>query len=364
LDLTGGGELDWQYILAFAREQGVVPLVHHSLKRLPGGMLPEDMKIHLAREAWAQAERNLVNAVELAKLLKLFAGHGIEAIPFKGPVLSLALYRDLRFRTSGDLDILVRRRDFPKAGDLLLSCGFEAKEIANAEEFLELLEESKDYSFWRDDGVFIELHWELLSPTMPFLPPAETLWQEAVAVPFLDMRATQLPPELMFVLLCVHHGVSHFYDRLILACDIDRFIKTYPALDWGRVLNLAEQSDCTRAILLGCLMARLFLDTPLPGELSGRLQKDGAVQRLATEAIGWRAKNSLRKITFSQRLLLHLRIKSSWRGKLRLIQSLFFTPKRGDRKLVDLPSGLRGLYLLLRPLRILFKVLLSRNRQP
>lgn len=360
-DLASSDALDWQFLLTFALEQGLAPLVFHGLKPLPSGVLPEAIKTSLSRETWACAQRNLYFAAELIKILKIFKEEGIDAIPFKGPPLTLELYRDMRLRPSGDLDLLIHRDDFVKAREALFACGFSSKEIADSTELGDLLNDFKDFSFWRADGVYVELHWEVQPRSRPFLPGAEALWPETVKVPFLDSCVTQFTPEILFFLLCVHHGVSHFYDRLILVCDIDRFIKVHSGMNWSRLLRLASQCDSVRAVLLGCLMAETLLGTSLPPEITALLQKDATVQRLARTVLQMRAKTGARKISLPFRLQLYLRVKSHWRGKLLVIDRLLLTPKRVDRQFVTLPARLRVFYLLVRPFRLLFEYLLGKD---
>lgn len=360
LELAGEAP-DWAFIQKYAYQEGLAPLLHHSLKCLPGGVLPEGVKVFLSQAAWSYAERNLRLSAELVKVLQLFKEHGIDAIPFKGPVMANAIYGDLRSRTSGDLDILVHRQDVLAARELLPSCGFSAKESPALGELHEELLESKDFSFSSRDGVHIELHWEILPPSMPFLPVAETLWPETVRVPFLDQSVLQFNPEVQFVLLCVHHGVSHFYEWLSQVCDIDRFIKAYPDMHWDRVLSLAGQSDCIRAVLLGCLMAKLLLGTSLPPEITALLQQNTTVQCLVIDIIAWRTKNDSKPLRLSSRLWIYLHVKSSWRGKLHLVSRLLLTPKRVDRQFIQLPASLRVLYLIVRPLRLLCGFLLGKN---
>ena len=58
---------------------------------------------------------------ELLRLLTLFESAGIPAIPYKGPLLASLVYGKIARRQFCDLDILVRKRGFPKARRLLLS---------------------------------------------------------------------------------------------------------------------------------------------------------------------------------------------------------------------------------------------------
>src|SRR5215213_7019315 len=77
-------DIDWNYFFLLARRHGVVPLVYRQLKDL----LPPVFKQYYQENA----ARNIVLTNELCRIIKLFAGAGIEAIPYKGPVLALFAY--------------------------------------------------------------------------------------------------------------------------------------------------------------------------------------------------------------------------------------------------------------------------------
>ena len=83
-------------------------------------MTLEELREHF----YANAGRNLFLAKELIKLLHLFSAHEISAIPYKGPVLAVSVYGNLAFREFGDLDILVRERDYQTAQHLLSAQGY------------------------------------------------------------------------------------------------------------------------------------------------------------------------------------------------------------------------------------------------
>ena len=65
---------------------------------------------------------------ELARLVDALAKHGIDAIPFKGPLLAIQAFGDLGLREFRDLDFLVRDEDLAKTIATLHSLGYHAGE--------------------------------------------------------------------------------------------------------------------------------------------------------------------------------------------------------------------------------------------
>ena len=57
--------------------------------------------------------------------MKLLESNGINAIPYKGPVLANLAYGNLSFREFGDIDILINKSDALKAKEIMISNGYE-----------------------------------------------------------------------------------------------------------------------------------------------------------------------------------------------------------------------------------------------
>jgi len=60
----------------------------------------------------------------LLKVLDLLTGSGVEAIPFKGPVLAVQAYGDLLMRSFVDLDILIHAKDLSRVSKILIDQGY------------------------------------------------------------------------------------------------------------------------------------------------------------------------------------------------------------------------------------------------
>src|SRR6185503_3654700 len=104
---TTEGEVDWEYVFQLARRHSVVPLVYLQLERHAPDLVPQPFLAKLKKHYIENSARNTVLTAELCRLISLFAAAGIEAIPYKGPVLSLFAYGDVALRRFVDLDVIV-----------------------------------------------------------------------------------------------------------------------------------------------------------------------------------------------------------------------------------------------------------------
>lgn len=100
-------QIDWEYLLRAADSHGLKPLLYWHLEATSPESVPEVTLEHLEAEFRRNMKRNLFLSMELLKLLERLEGQGIQAIPFKGPVLAVSVYGNLALRPFSDLDILV-----------------------------------------------------------------------------------------------------------------------------------------------------------------------------------------------------------------------------------------------------------------
>ncbi|MET7620114.1 nucleotidyltransferase family protein [Streptomyces sp. NPDC005408] len=128
--VTHGKELDWGRLVDLAARHGVLPLLGRNLIRLRLTQSEEGRP--LAPYRWilsyvyeGNRRRNLALADEYAKVVRRLNELGIEYAIRKGPVLCEGVYRDIGARRMGDLDVLLRREDFPAFAACADDLGYE-----------------------------------------------------------------------------------------------------------------------------------------------------------------------------------------------------------------------------------------------
>src|ERR1041384_3498267 len=116
-------EFDWDYLLRVSNRHGLQPLLYHHLNAICPA-IPDTYAQQLRDAARRVSALNTFLTNELQRLLARFAVAEIEAMPYKGPVLAVALYGNVALRQFSDLDILVRPRDVARASELLQAEGY------------------------------------------------------------------------------------------------------------------------------------------------------------------------------------------------------------------------------------------------
>ena len=154
--------LHWDFIIDKALEHGVMPLLYRCLYASCQDSVPKAALDRLRELYRANAQRNLFLTSELLKLLRLLDTHGISAMPFKGPVLSVSVYKNLSLRQFCDLDILVRKKDIQIAKDLLISKGYRPRREMTKTQETAHLESYHAFVFLPESGMYsVDLHWAM-----------------------------------------------------------------------------------------------------------------------------------------------------------------------------------------------------------
>ena len=340
------GIRDWERVMGVARRHGVAPLAYRRLREHCLDCVPAAAMERLRDYFRRNAVRNLALMRELGALLEVMRSRGVEIIPLRGPVMAARLYGDAALRECADLDILVHREDLEAVCGALRERGFRpVRELDAAQRRLEL-RDGCEFCYGRDDGLYIEPHWELMPKTYPWGMRAEAVWEQAALVELDGRSVLQPSPEHSFVLLCAH-AAKHGWESLRDVADVAWFLRTQ-AFDAARVRAWAERARCRRAVLTSCALAEALLGAGAPRELQ---DAGGRVRRLCDRVLAsWRceqtAPSDLRD------WILRWRVLDGTSNKLRFAFRALLAPSVNDLALVRLPRPLFPLYYPLHAARM------------
>lgn len=180
----------------------------------------------------------------------------------KGPVLSKRAFQNDSIRVSGDIDILIQKKDSEKYVDLLLQHGFQQG----------YLEKGKIVPYSREQIIFHEIYTHQMAPYIketeslfcPFINidiNTDIFWGDALESGDSSLVLNErqkiemynigniycLNPEMEFICLCLHHykdlnSIFLLYSkgmRLSLFCDIFFYIKNN-ILDLKKLIHLSN----------------------------------------------------------------------------------------------------------------------------
>jgi hypothetical protein len=352
--------IDWEYLFEMAAEHRILPLMYWHLSSASPEAVPENFLSRIRPYFQTNKLRALLLAKELLNLHESFERRGIPVIPYKGPVLAASVYGDLGLRMSGDLDILIRVQDVPKAKEMLVLRGYkptpwktDTQLTPNQE--AAFLRFEREYPFQHyDSGIGVELQWGVTDKHFPFSLDMELAKERLQRVSLGGGTLPSFAPDVMLLVLCVHSSV-HLWERLQWICDVAETIRVCQKMDWNCVMERAAALGSERMLLLGLHLAHELLGADIPENASRRIKTDPAVGELAAdvyEGLFEKHEESRGILEGSLFRPFHYKMHERRRDRFRYTLHTMIDPNLADWERYPLPERLFPLYYVIRPLRL------------
>lgn len=337
---------DWDDLLQQAEHHQVTPLLHRALQERQTA-LPVDVRERLELSCFGTAAGNAKLFLELAAVLESLRAAEVPVLALKGAHLAEIVYRDVTLRPMGDVDLLVRRADLPRAEQVLLGLGYRPQTVPGG---------IQDYSahrhlppFVKAGAVPIEIH-RSIDESGCFQIYAEGLWERARIVRIAGVEALVLSPEDLLLHLCLHTAFQHgFRAPLRQIYDIVAVIDHHgPELDWRGLVRAAETSGLSKVCYYALAVAESLLGAGVPAETLAALETSGCDPRMVPVIreyvllrFSHRAPGGVHEI---------LQARGRREGIRSLLRSLFPPPDR-LREIYALAPGSKAVYgyYLIRP---------------
>jgi hypothetical protein len=347
-----GAQLDWEYLIGLARRHRVTPLVYWNLHTICAEDVPP-AAMQLFRETYrSSAQKNLLLAAELLKILNLLDSNAIPVLPLKGPTLAVLAYDNLSLRPFEDLDILVREQDVVRVKQLLVSNGYQTELGLSGSREAAFLRSQYEYHFERADSkVVIGLHYRVRPRHFGFELTPETLWERRETMALFGQQVWCLAMEDQILTLCAH-GTYHCWETLSWICDIAQLLRIGTNLNWVRLVDRAKALGSERMLMLGLLLAHDLLEAPVPVAVAGQLRADTITKALAHQVCDALFGANFEAASVVKAGWFHLKARERIGDKIRYCLLLTLLPTAEDWALLPLPAALAFIYSLLRPFRL------------
>jgi hypothetical protein len=195
----------------------------------------------------------------------------IEIVALKNAGISKAIYKNNACSPMGDLDLLVRSKDFRKAHEIILNeLDFTFKFRSEFEE--ENVEEAfrgggtEYYKIVEGYKVWLELQWRPIAGRwiQPHNEPdGDNLMDNSIEVENSNVRILAPEDNLLQVAL---HTAKHSYVRapgFRLHSDVDRVVR-FQSIDWAKFEKKVCDLELKTAVYFSLFFAKKLLDTPIP----------------------------------------------------------------------------------------------------
>ncbi|HEX5734934.1 MAG TPA: nucleotidyltransferase family protein [Blastocatellia bacterium] len=356
--------LRWDSLLSLAEWHKMKPLLCWHLTTQFADFVPPETLAELKESLYYQTARNLFLTARLLEILDLFERNGIQAIPYKGPVLAASVYGNLSLREFCDLDILVRRREVERASRLLPSLGYRLDLELTDWQQSSYIDDYCEHQFrHRVNETLVELQWAIVPPYFRIPLEYEGLWERAVSVEVAGRNVPALCPEDLLLVLCIHGG-KHQWETLEWVCGVAELIRVHKEIDWARVVEHSIEIHARRVLFLGLSLAARLAGAPIPRWLWRRVEDDVAVRRLTHQVYRDLFSEAEQPAALFQRSLFHLKSKERWEDRVYHCLDLAMRPTAKDWVFLSLPRRLSLLYYAVRGVRLTMKYLPSTLKSP
>jgi hypothetical protein len=226
--------------------------------------VPADVRRKLGELRERATLNHLLVTGTLGQIGRAFDDADLSWAVIKGPAIAALLYPEPGDRNYNDLDLLIDRRDFPRAVQLLEELRFRhhIHNWALAEEMLAGEIQMSNAS------VVVDLHWHLhYSPLdrRPFAIDPEAILERSRRVDISGVSAPTLEP-IDTVLTLAFHAARSDGHRLIWSKDIERAVATSDP-DWDELRRRSRASKCGPPVGLMLERARRLLAADVPADI-------------------------------------------------------------------------------------------------
>jgi len=351
---------DWNRIHSLSLAHRLLPLVYKNLNLYLQDFVSQEIVARFKRDFQVLCGRNIHMTVALEKCIQALESHGIQALPFKGPVLA-AMYGDITFRQFGDIDILVSRHDVIKAVQVLQAEGYYPFFRLSTGQMEKLCQTDNEYPLsHHKTGLSLDLQWELTGGYFKNELKLSDLQERLDEIMLVCTKVRSFVGENLLLYLCIH-GTQHVWQSLDHVCCVNEVIRVNPKLEWGAVIAKAESLGAYTMLCTAILLAKKLLDSDVPEAIVSKMKNDRSVLRLVdekcreiTDSLSHQQETPL----FSHRFdTFHLRSLDSKWAAVRYLCHLVFVPTRYDWEVYPLPAKLSFLHYILRPARMMLQSL-------
>ncbi|MDD4652334.1 MAG: nucleotidyltransferase family protein [Methanothrix sp.] len=348
-------EMDWAWIIKAARTHGVMPLLYRHLKAACPGAVPPEIYLDLQKVYLLNTRRNLIIARELLGILTALRESGIEAVPFKGPALSLMAYGDITCRSFSDLDIMVAKDDVLLAKDVLISRGYRPQVSFTAKQERNILKNVCEYNFVRENPhLLVEIHWRFHTDYYS-VPASDGIWSRLESINLEGLPVPSFSADDLVLVLC-SHAARHEWAQLKFVSDFAGLI-SQQQIDWDQVVASAHKMGLLRILHINLFLAQDLLGAKLPMRMINEMGPDCSAKEMArnmSEKL-FSGNNTNNKGGPIEKYLFWARTRERMRDRVRYLFFVGFKPTQVDYDEFPMPDFLYPFYWIIRPVRLLCK---------
>ncbi|MFC1617211.1 nucleotidyltransferase family protein [Candidatus Margulisiibacteriota bacterium] len=250
------------FIKTVLRHRIVIP-IYEILKQVPSNNILNEILSQLKPIYRNNKIAALSITTATINVIKNLQQNNLVVIPLKGQFLSHYLFGEIAKRSSGDIDLLIKFKDLPKADNILKSLDYlpyyETSSLVGSKRKM-LKNTHKDIFYQKKNNFPIELHWSFFPGiTIP------NIFKDVVPETILNTQITRLSDINSFLYLCLH-GSKHQYEKLNWLHDVAAFIHN-KKINLYLLYNKSVLCGLDRSVLQTYVLLQNIYDIEIPNNL-------------------------------------------------------------------------------------------------
>jgi hypothetical protein len=339
-------DLDWERILESAEHHRLIPAIHAALKGKNG--VPSTLRVRAHKHAW----RVLHFTVELTKIARCFEQRGIEFLAHKGPALGQLLYGNPAMRQFGDLDIIIRSKDFGRAKDALIELGYAPGLRLSPRQERSFSRSGYERSFaLNSERNLVELQWQIVPRFCSINFDTDALFSRSRQIDLDGVSLQTMGHEDLLLGLCVH-AAKHEWAQLGMLRDIAAL--TNFNLDWNWIFAEARRLGILKILQVSLLAADMLFNVSIRTQLPSTTEGTAEI----ASAVLARLQHNYEPDTESIRYFRgQIHTRERWRDRMAFVWRLATTPSVQEWQAVQIPDRYFRLYGCVRIARLMKRFL-------
>jgi putative nucleotidyltransferase-like protein len=338
--------LQWNTVLDLAERHGVLPLLTQALSDT-STHVPPDVSRSLRQSYQTNVHKALFLSRELIRILDKLSTAGVKVMPYKGLALAEIVYGDIALRQPGDIDLLIRPRDFARVREAVQELGYVPHLNLSPAEEGAYLKSGYECAFDGPAGKnLLEVQWAIQPGFYAVDLDMHSIFQREVDVTVAGCTTKSPSMEDLFLILALH-AAKHLWGRLIWICDIARLSKL-STLNWSLIGRQAEELGVVRILRVSLILASQLARAPIPAEVEKNLPADTVASKIADEIEDCIVRDTTINPGSLEYYRWMVRLRERRIDRMRIVRRLVLTPGPGEWAMMSLPKPLFPIYRLIR----------------
>lgn len=338
-------EVDWEKLFQAVVQNGLLTIAHYYFsKNTAHECVPDSFLQMIRRIAMAKSMGIALQYKRVVPVLDILNQRNIDYIVVKGPAVGTTIYENRNLRPFGDLDIIIRERDWSITHETMLSLGYEQVDddgnttniAAPVPKFVPevIIYELK---YWNPKLQFmVEVHLDDILNAGLTTRDIDGFWARlrTIEVDGVSMPVMSMEDQLLHLCMHIHY---HGFNRLNSLTDIALVIRDHShELDWQKFLHTTQGEEAEVGAyytlyyvqqLLGIFAPTFVMDTLRPDKFRQWWhEKLMPSEKIISLEPMWRPDFSFYFLPLYKRLLPDLLVMGRRREKLHVLARLLNPP--------------------------------------